>query len=536
VETLVAQFDPEWERGHPPSRGEAAFVLLSGLPGDRLSEAAQRRLGELRRKFGRDEPEPPRGIIGGFVGPPISEERAEHMTDEQWLGAMRKHASDEGDWRTFELRGGAYELGHVLKAATEREPERFARFALTVDGSFNRHYLESILMGLGDTKGDVEPGLVFEVIRHAAAVGHQDRWIAQPLKRMDDEEVPRDIVAIVLARALGRRALEEGQQTDAATEEAHDMGDSFTSGLNTSRGGNVYALARLVAFDRDGSRTAIVIPYLRELANDPSPEVRACVAELIRFALRWDRDEAIASFTTLARDRAPALVKANAFGSLMFAVIVADVDAALPVADDMLASADDEMREHGARFLALAAIEGGRAELLERVVESEDPAVRRGAALIIAARIRWAEDPELLDVLARMFDDDDEEVRNGAATVAGNLRGEPLARYRALLTAFIASPSADDPTQLLLTLEHAPEPEHDLTLQLAHQIVDTEAHELGDIRTGAAGDARYLTQLLLRSYSLVEDATLRAQLLDVIDRLLEVNAYGIADAIDEIGR
>jgi hypothetical protein len=41
---------------------------------------------------------------------------------------------------------------------------------------------------------------------------------------------------------------------------------------------------------------------------------------------------------------------------------------------------------------------------------------------------------------------------------------------------------------------------------------------------------------LLRSYSLVEDPRLRSQLLDVIDRLLEVGAYGIADAIDEARR
>jgi hypothetical protein len=66
--------------------------------------------------------------------------------------------------------------------------------------------------------------------------------------------------------------------------------------------------------------------------------------------------------------------------------------------------------------------------------------------------------------------------------------------------------------------------------------VDIDAHELGDIRTSAAGDARPLARLLLRSCSLVDDATLRAQLLDVIDRLLEINAYGIADAIDEIRR
>ena len=50
------------------------------------------------------------------------------------------------------------------------------------------------------------------------------------------------------------------------------------------------------------------------------------------------------------------------------------------------------------------------------------------------------------------------------------------------------------------------------------------------------GDARTLTQLVLRSYSLSDDPAQRRELLDVVDRLLEVGAYGTADAIDELRR
>lgn len=536
VEALVTDYTPDWERSHPPSRGHASFELLSALPDERLSEGGRRRLGELRRKFGRDQPEPPRGVFGGVVGPPIAEARAEHMTDAQWLGAMRKHASDEGDWQTFELRGGAYQLGHVLKAATMKEPERFARLALTLDATYNGNYLQGVLSGLGDTTEDVDPDLVFDVMRHAAAAGDQDRWLGWPLKRLHEAEIPRDIMEVVLARALGRRALDDETPTPGAAEEPHDMSDAFMSGLNSDRGGNVTVLARLIAFDGDGSRTAVVTPHLGSLADDPSPAVRACVAELVHATVRWDSDAAVAAFERLVRDRDPELVKTNAFESLAVAMVLTDVAVVLPVVEDLLGSDDPDVRERGARLVAFAATDADRLELLDRVVASDDPALRRGAARVVAARVRWVNEAAVRQALAQLFDDDDESVREAAATVAGNLRGEPLDRHQELLGKFIGSRAADDPTQLLFTLEHAPKPDHELTLQIAHRIVDAQGGALGDIRTGAAGDARYLTQIVLRSYSLVEDPLLRSQLLDVIDRLLEVGAYGIADAIDEARR
>jgi hypothetical protein len=458
------------------------------------------------------------------------------MTDEQWLGAMRKYKDDDGDRFSTELRGGAYQLSHLLKAATEREPDRFARLALMLDTSFNRHYLEAVLMGLGDTQVGVERDRVFEVIRHAAEVGDQDRWLAQPLKAFTQETIPPDIVELVLARSLGVGDLTEFTQTDAAHEAPHDMGDPFTSGLNTARGGNVYALTRLIAFDPDGSRAEIVTPHLALLAADPSPEVRTLVAELIWVSLRWDRAHALAAFDLLIHDRSPELLTSNAFGNLMFAVIVNDVARALPLAEEMLVSSDADVAEHGARFMTLAAVEASRLDLLPGLVDSTNEGQRRGVALILAARLRWSGDPEVADSLIRLFADPDETVREAAATFAGNLRSESLRRYRAVIEAFIASPALSDPTQLLFTLEHAPVVEHELILGFANRVLDDQAEALGDIRTRAAGDARNLAQLVLRSYSLNEDPVQRRELLDVVDRLLEANAYGTADAIDELGR
>lgn len=536
VEALAMDYVPEWEKSHPPSRGQASFELLSGLEEARLSKTGKHKLGEWRRKFDRDQPEMPRGIIAGFVGPPIPKDRAEHMTDEQWLGAMRRHAADEGDRFNFELRGGAYELSHVLKAETEAEPERFARLALTLDSSYNRHYLEAILMGLGDTTIGVRPDLAFEVMRHAAAVRGQDRWIAQPLKALLDEDIPVDIIELVLARALGVADLSDLEKTGVSAEEPHDMGDAYTSGLNTDRGGNVYALIRLVASDPDGNRAAVVTPHLSRLASDPAAEVRTLVAELISASLRWNREAGLAAFEVLVRDRAPKLLTSDAFGRLVFALIVSDVERVLPLADEMFSSLDDDVREHGARILTLAAVEASRLDLLPQVVEHPAPSVRRGAALILAARLRWSADADVGERLIECFDDPDETVREAAATFAWNLRGEDLARFRSVISAFIASEAAADPTQLLLTLEQAPVPDHGLILELAHRILERESSALGDIRTGAAGDARHLVELVLRSYSLSTDVAQRRELLNVVDRLLEVGAYGTAEAVDSLQR
>ena len=77
---------PSWQR----TVGWASFTLLSGMDEDRLSEAARRRLGELRRRFNMEQPPAPIGVQSGFIGPPIPPEAAGHLSDEQWLGAMNQ--------------------------------------------------------------------------------------------------------------------------------------------------------------------------------------------------------------------------------------------------------------------------------------------------------------------------------------------------------------------------------------------------------------------------------------------------------------
>ena len=104
LETVLLGYSTEWERSKDgyKSAGYARFALLSAIPEGLRSTSASARFDELQRKFRRPE-QPPRGIVAGWVGPPIEKSATDVMTDEQWLNAIATYESDEGKWTAGEL-------------------------------------------------------------------------------------------------------------------------------------------------------------------------------------------------------------------------------------------------------------------------------------------------------------------------------------------------------------------------------------------------------------------------------------------------
>lgn len=276
------------------------FTLLTALPEERLSERATRRLGELRRFYGdRREPDEPEGVTGGFVGPPIPANAAQHMSDDQWLRAMRKHNRDRADWKTH--TGGAHELSHVLRSMTVADPGRFARLAVRIDSGTHPAYGASMLLGFGEAEPYDDPEAVFAAVRHFANRGRpeQDRWLGHALRKYLDH-VPLDLVEAILSRAL-----DSGESRDADDLSGADGDDAtrdlLTAGINTVRGSAAESLGDLLVHDADGSRAALIVPHLGRLAADPSLDVRACVARVLHAVIRHDRPAAADAFAVLAQ-------------------------------------------------------------------------------------------------------------------------------------------------------------------------------------------------------------------------------------------
>ena len=534
LENAVRDLQFPWEGGRS---GWYAFNLLSALEENRLSELGRRRLGEYRRRFETDHPWEPKGITGGVVGPPIPASAAQRMSDENWLGAMRKHDSERTDWNRF--TGGARELSNVLQEQAKADPVRFARLALQMTKDINPSYGDAILMGLGEAPTQDDEAVMFAAIMHIASFEHaqNERSIGWSLKRYL-ATTPLAIVELVRDRAISSAdpagqpsANSTGARTRGAGAELHQFA------INTSRGSLAELLGDLLVFDADGSRTALVSPVLAQLADDPVVAVRGCVAHTIAAAFRHARTEAIDAFWRLI-DADDLVLTSDAVQQVLIFIGNEEPDIATPVVLRMLRSDEADVREQGGRLAAFAGLEWGVVDLLSSALESEDAAIRQGVAGVCAHRLARTSNATLAgSTLCALFEDPDATVRSAAAEVAPALRDEPLRPFAGVLKVLIASTAFTDAVpQLLLTLKNAPDRVGDLALVASQRFVDVFESEAGDIRTGAAGDASYVSELILRGLAQSVSSEERHDLLDVLDEMLRIGAYGVDGTIEEAER
>lgn len=536
IEAAVISFRPEGESRE--GVGWSSFQLLSAIAEDRLSSPARRRLGELQRRFHKDEPAAPRDVIGGAVGSPIPEAAAQHMTDDQWLRAMRRYHDDHTDFDT--LRGGAHELSQVLRAEATRDPARFARLALRITADIPSAYSDAILLALGQTDTPAEPPLVFDAIRHIAGLSNpeNDQWLGMALQNQLDSDVPDDVLQIIVDRALhAPNPTEDVWSQETANGKQYYGGDIFTNGINTARGHAALILGDLIVHDADGRRTELVVSSLGQLANDPSVAVRSCVAHLLAACLRHASTEVLAAYEPLLAtdDR---LLATRPMVQLAGYIGLGKPDVIKPVIQRMLASSHEHVRRAGGLLAANAGLEFGLPDLLTTARESGDAPVRQGAADLCARSLPFTSDvPMATAALVQFVEDEDEQVRKAAAQVAATLRGRELQPHGELLRALVASKSFTNALpQLLLTLQAAPDRIDDVVLNCARRYIEVYGEQAGDISTSAAGEAQEVIQLTLRAYAQASDQDRRRLVLDLIDDLLRIGAIGALEAVDQAER
>ncbi len=517
--------------------GCLAFKFLSALDESRLTPVGRRRLGEYRRKFKEDAPAKPLGIIAGIINSPIAVDDAQKMTDRQWLKAMAKHDSNETNWST--RTGGARELSELLRDQVAVDPARFAQLTLRLTPGVNSSYTNALLRGFGDAKvSDTTEPLVFEAVRHIASLGQtdNDRFLGTALQQYY-REVPLDLVELILDRTLhALNPIDNSPVIIRDGTDGHSAADMYMNGINTARGSLAVVLGNLLLADSDGQRTDLVVPHLSEMASDPVLSVRSCVAHTLFAALRYARPEVLTALESLiqADDR---LLATELVQKLMISIGDVNPEVIDPIIQRMLASEDVEARETGGAIAAFAALEWDRPDLIKQVL-SGDFHVRKGIAQTVARRVADTSNDELAtETLIRLMIDDVDEVRKEVATVALILRNHPLRPFVKLLTALIDSPSyVHASTQLLITLEHAPDKVDDLVLKASQRFLSVFGNDAADIRTGAAADAHYVSKLVVRGLAQCQSRTHRAALLDILDQLLELGVYGINDAIEKSER
>ena len=512
--------------------GRSAFTLLTALNEQRLSQLGVRRLEEYRRKFKESAPAKSQGLMGGGIGSPISSGSSVKMSDEQWLKAIERYDTDETNWDT--AIGGARELSHVLRERAAADPSRFALLALKLTSKHHEAYAESLLLGLSNAdKAEKTAQQVFDAVRHIASLGHVsiDHCLGDALRRYS-RDVPLDLVELLRDRAI--QSPNPSDDSPILISEGSDgrkASDMYVNAINTARGSLAEALGDILIYDADGVRTEIVRPYLQTLASDPVIFVRVCVAHTLAASLRHARPDVIEAFDKLvdAEDR---ILGTSMVQRLMHYIGNVDPTIIDPVMKRMLASEDTEVREAGGSLASFAALEWDRPELMTRVLAG-DSKTRKGAAEVCAYRFDTSSSPALAcSTLIELMNDSEDEVREAAAELAAHLRGRALQPFTDLLIALIESPAFEQAMpQLILTLQHAPDRVDELVLKTSQRFISVFANEVGDMRSGVAGDAHEISELVVRGLAQSRNKAHRAALLDVLDSLFELGAYGVDDAV-----
>lgn len=543
LETTLMDWTPAWERRAAARayRGSAQLRLLGGLDARRLSDGARRRLGELGRKLGSEEPEPPQGIEAGGVTSPIELNPARQMSDEQWLAAIEKHRLEWEEKRSSDLVGGAYELASVFQQLSQEQPERFSRLGLRIGADAPPTYLEHLLIGLAKPNDDVDPApddAVFALVRHVAALPEVPgaRWIGRLISTRADHDIPDDILAIVASTAADSDPQEDLWAKDAPSGGAWYGGEPRSHGMNTVRGAAAQTIGRLLYARPE--RLDQLLAAVRSLATDPIAAVRTCAAEALGGVMRSDRALALELALELVEtdDRA---VAARPVTDLLAAYVPTDWSTIEPIVVRLLGSEHEVARRAGTVLGCLAALQHPEAgEMLERSLTHPDDVVRETAARVLSANLVGARYTAMCAAgLTRLFEDDSPKVRVAAASSFWHVRRHELTEFEDLARALLRSRALEEGrSKLMHALEASTADVSGLVMELAEQMVE-RVEGLGDIRTSAAGDAKELSELLIRVLGEIdEEPALRARALDALDKLVAAGAWGVVEAMESAAR
>jgi len=546
LEHQVLNYYSQWEREKPRWLGLGQLTLCNGIEVTRRSMALRRRLGELRRKFSLDDGEPPQGIRGGTVGPPF-DARWEHLKDRDWLRAMARYESEnrrDASLRDI-LKGGASQLASVLKERAKQEPARFARLLLRFPSKFNASYFTHVLWGISEGER-IDPELIWSALRYCHALPGRPcgDFISNVVRAYGEEDMPVDILELVAwyaaeapdpVRRIWPESETSQQNTTASSAAAHeeDSNELEHSGLNSVRGGMARAIADLL-FDRP-ERLEFFRPYLQRLVVDRKPSVRAQAAYALLPVLNTDRPFAVAEFLKLCAGPSDALLGTDYVFEFLRYACQTHLSELTPLLERMLRSENEKTVQAGARFACYAALYDPSAlPFANACVEGSKP-MRRGAAEVAAANLRRAANRDwCIQALVCLFNDDATEVRKAASHCFQAFQRDELGEFTDLVPAFIGSRAFEDQAFWLFhALENTTAILPDVVCAACERTVQLlKSTSLGDRH----GSNRYVTRntsIVLRLYERTKSADVKRRSLDIIDLMLQNDAYGLDHSLSE---
>jgi hypothetical protein len=536
LEQRIMNYYPSEERrkGYLDVFGYAQFHLLSAVAPDRRGDKVRRRLMELQRKFGPEQPAPPRGIVVASVESPVPESALDKMSDKQWLSAMATHSEDDSrTQRNGKVVGGADEVARQLQGQASQDPDRFAQLTLQMPEDTNPKYFIAVLRGLAVSTDRATTALLFTVCEkcHALPGRPCGAAIADLLSKLARMPLPDQMLDM-----LGWYAVEDPDPSEALWRKTTPTGDAYfyggnveSAGRNSVRGRAIVAIAHILFEDQ--SRVEEFRPVLNQAVIDKSVAVRSQVAHALTAALLYDREAAVVWFQQLC-DTYDTLLESESIEEFIRYSIPTHFLVLVPLLDRMLSSNRDRVLQAGSRQCCLAALDIGEAlPLADRCLSGTTP-LRLGAAEIYSANLRQAGLRRVCeDALSLLFDDDDYAVREASSKWLASVRGVDLGSYQELANQFIDSTAfAEGYAELFNALEATTSSMPVVVCKAASRFIHIAGPGVSDISTREAAEAGTVSTLIIRAYEQSGDQTIRSACLDVIDRMTEMGAWGLDSA------
>lgn len=517
LETKILYMHPDTvsPEGNLRWRGHAELQLLSAISAVRLSARGGQRLAELKRKFPMWSPSEPEGISGGFVGPPINKASALRMTDANWLRAIEKY----GDRRATSFRdgqaiGGSDELATLLGALAKEDPQRFIALALQLPPDTPGSYTDHILRNVSPL---VEQPQVVELLRKYRRE-HPDESGRASVAAIDAHvpDLDDDLFAELLQLCEDRDPIREYARVSAGSDNYYG-GDFISAGINSARGSAATTLARVIF--GDSSRLPQSIESIHQLAADPIIAVRALATEPVLAYASEKRADGLSVLQQLLSDD-DVLSTSSAQRALRWAMLW-DAERFAPYLERALdGPAAKEAGAHWANCLLNDALGSAPADV--RKLPSQ---ARLGAAEAVAHAPALA-----TDLVARLFDDSDPEVRREAARGLHFVGDAPASARNRIVSDFVGSAAFPaEANELFEALEDVQGELPSIGLEACRRVVESIEYE--PRKPGVTALSGNLITVLVRIYR-AADSVSRDAALDLIDRTILLDLWRVDQTLD----
>lgn len=503
--------------------GRAQFELLTAIDPAKRSRETIRRIQELERKF-KHLPSPPQPMIANFAGAPIPQAAAEFLTDAQWLGAIATYESDSVQWSHSDgPRGGIRQLSSLLGEQAVKEPERFARLAMVLDNPAHAGHIGAILRSVASK---IPIDILTQLCDHGRRIagekiGRDICWAVEEVAT----EANDALVELVMSCCSDEDPACESARVKTGTGDYLHGGDLSSAGLNCTRGTAAACIARILF--AQPHRSEQLLGLVRKLASDPIMAVRVRSAEAILALLNTLPDRAL----EIAQDIF-AMSPANIFDTYECAELLkhAILRRSHDFAPHLLRAltADDATAKRAAYPWIVAYINGSIADPAPHELKDLSGPARYGVAEALIGS------PEAAPaIVAQLLNDGDADVREAAARSLWRIHELDQQTAEMLVQEFMKSLAFPEHAgNLFASLEECTTVLPASTIDACERFVTSEEPEHGGIGTTRAFGGSHLVAVILRLYKQGSE-DIRRRCLNVIDRLSDMDAYGLEGALDQ---